>query len=134
MILKEVGSGPSVSSSGAARGTSNWVRPHIVLATRQSMILTPLMQVLLALGCYATGSYCLVIGDTLGVSNDATTRVVYRVSKALCAMGLLGSGLVLFTMSDAKGVSTMLLSHIKYRITHMLCPTLYAAITNELNR
>ena len=23
--------------------------------------------------------------------------------------------------------------HIKYRITHMLCPTLYAAITNELN-
>ena len=41
--------------------------------------------------------------------------------------------LVLFPTSDVDGVSTMLLAHIKYRITHMLCPTLYAAITNELN-
>ena len=63
-----------------------------------------------------------------GVSMDATTGVVYRLSKALCAMGLLGRGLVLFPTSDAKGVSTMLLSHMKYRITHMLCHTLYAAI------
>ena len=80
------------------------------------------MQVLLARGYYATGSYCLVIGDTLGASKDATTRVVYRVSTTLCAMGLLGRGLLLFPTSDAKGVSTMLLSHIKYRITHMLFP------------
>ena len=41
--------------------------------------------------------------------------------------------LVFFPTSDVDGVSTMLLAHIKYRITHMLCPTLYAAITNELN-
>ena len=86
------------------------------------------MQDLLALGYYATGSYCLVIGDTLGVSKKCTTRV----SKVLCAMGLLGRDHVLFPTSDAKGVSTMLLSHIKYRITHILFPTLYAAITNEL--
>ena len=97
------------------------------------MTLTPLMQVLLALRYYATGPYCLVIGDTLEVSKDAPTMVVYCVSKAFCAMGLLGRDLVLFPTSDAKGVSTMLLSHIKYRITHMLFPTLYAAVTNELN-
>ena len=43
--------------------------------------------------------------------------------------------LVLLLTSYVKGVSTMLLpvAHIKYRITHMLCPTLYAAVTNELN-
>ena len=97
------------------------------------MTLTPLMQVLLAPGYYATASYCLVIGDTLGVSKDATTRVENRVSKAFYAMRLLGRGLVLLPTSDAKGVSTMLLSHIKHRIIHMLFPTLYAAITNELN-
>ena len=94
---------------------------------------TPLMQVLLALGYYATGFYCLVIGDTFGASKHVTTRVVCRVSKALCSMGSLGRGLVLFPTSDVKGVSTMLPSHMNYRITHMLCPTLYAAITNKLN-
>ena len=80
------------------------------------------MQVLLTLGYYATRSYCLVIGDSLVVSKDVTTRVVFRVSKALCAMGLLGRGLVLFPTSDAKGVSAMLLAHIKYQITHMIIP------------
>ena len=34
------------TSSGSARGIVNWVRPHIVLAKRHSMALTPLMQVL----------------------------------------------------------------------------------------
>ena len=59
------------------------------------------------------------------MSKDATTRVVYRVSKALCAMGLLGRGLVLFPTSDAKGVSTMLLSHINTELpscfSHTVC-------------
>ena len=43
--------------------------------------------------------------------------------------------LVLLLTSYVKGVSTMLLpvARIKYRINHMLCPTLYAAVTNELN-
>ena len=82
------------------------------------MTLTPSMQVLLTLGYYATGSYCLVIRDTLRESKDASTRVVYRVSKAFCAMGLLGRGLVLFPTSDAKGVSTMLLSHYPHAFSH----------------
>ena len=118
---------PPAPSSAAAHGFVNWFRPNIVLATRNSMTLTPLMQVLLALGYYATGSCCLVIGVTPGVSKDASTREVYRASKALCAMGVLGRGLVLFPTSDAKGVSTMLLPHIRYRITHMLFSKLYAA-------
>ena len=63
----------------------------------------------------------------LGYQN-ATSREVHRVSKAICAMGS-----CIIPTSDVKGVSTMLLAHIKYRITHMLCPTMYAAITNELN-
>ena len=33
-----------------------------------------------------TVSYCLVIGDTLGVSRNAMNRVVHRVSNAFCAM------------------------------------------------
>ena len=37
-------------SSGSARGIVNWVRPHIVLAKRHSMTLTPLMQVLCGWG------------------------------------------------------------------------------------
>ena len=56
---------------------------------------------MLALGYYATEAYFLVIGDTLGVSKDETTRAVYRVSKALCAMV---RGLLLFPTSDLKGV------------------------------
>ena len=122
VILQGMGSGPPAPSSGAARGIVNWVYPHIVLATRYSLTLTPVMQVLLALGYYATGPYCSVIGDTLGVSKDATTRVAYHVSTALCAIGLLGRGLVLFTTSDTMGVSSILLSHIpnKKKETHHL--------------
>ena len=71
----------------------NWIRPHTVSATRRSMALSPLIQVLLALRYYATGAYFSVIGDTLGVSKDATRMAVHRVSKALSAMG---RGLVSF--------------------------------------
>ena len=37
-------------SSGSARGIVSWVRPHIDLAKRQNMTLTPLMQVLCSCG------------------------------------------------------------------------------------
>ena len=64
-----------------------------------------------------------------GIKN-AMSRVVHRVSQ-----GFVQWNLVLLLTTYVKGVSTMLLpvAHIKYRITHMLCPTLYAAVTNELN-
>ena len=55
VIVQEIGSGPPAPSSGAAHGIVNWVRPHIVLATRNNTTLTPLMQVLLALGTKRQG-------------------------------------------------------------------------------
>ena len=121
VILQGVGSGPPATTSGAAHGIVNWVRPHIVLATRQSMTLSSLMQVLLALGYYATGSFCLVIGDTLGVSKDARTRVVHRVSKALRAMGLFGRGLVLFPTSFYNIVVTYKIPNYPHALSHNVC-------------
>ena len=66
---------------GGGGGSAHYIliRPHIVWATRRCMSLTPLMQVLLMLGYYATEAYFLIFGDTLGVSKDATTRAVYTV-------------------------------------------------------
>ena len=55
VIFQGVGPDPPGPSSESARGIVNWVRPHIVLATRHSMTLTLLMY-----GYYATGSYCCV--------------------------------------------------------------------------
>ena len=37
-------------SSGSVRGIVNWICPHIILAKRHSMTLTPLMQVLCGWG------------------------------------------------------------------------------------
>ena len=93
---------PKLQASGAARGIVNWVRPHIVLATRQHDTHS------IDASYVGSGALCnrvllfIVIGDTLGVSKDATTRVVYCESKALCAMGLLGRGLVIFPTSAAR--------------------------------
>ena len=63
------------------------VRPLIRSATGRSMALPPLLQVLLTLRYYATGAYFSVVGATLGVSKDATTKAVHRVTKALCDVG-----------------------------------------------
>ena len=65
----------------------NLVRPLIVSATGCSMALKPLLQVLLALRYYASGTYFSVVGDTLGVSKAATVKAVHRVTKALCEVG-----------------------------------------------
>ena len=86
VIFQGAGVRTPATSSGSARGIVNWVRRHIVLAKRLSMTLTPLMQVLCGCGKTTTGSYCLVIGDKIGVSKNAMSRVVHRVSKAFCAM------------------------------------------------
>ena len=50
VIFQEAGVRTPATSSGSARGIVNWVRPHIVLAKRLSMTLTPLMQVLCGCG------------------------------------------------------------------------------------
>ena len=50
VIFQGAGVRTPVPSSGSAHGIVNWVRPHIVLAKRHSMTLTPLMQVLCGCG------------------------------------------------------------------------------------
>ena len=50
VIFQVAGVRTPAPSSGSARGIVNWVRPHIVLAKRHSMTLTPLMQVLFGCG------------------------------------------------------------------------------------
>ena len=67
---------------GSGRGIVNWVRPHIVLAKRHSMTLTPLMQVSCCWGKQRQGPAVYA----LGIKN-AMSRVVHRVSKVFCAMG-----------------------------------------------
>ena len=63
VIFQGAGVRTPATSSGSARGIVNWVRRYIVFAKRLSMTFTPLMQVLCS-----CGYYCLVIGDTIGVS------------------------------------------------------------------
>ena len=115
MILQGLGSGPPAPSSGAARDIVNWVRPHIVLVTRHSMTLTPLMRVLMALGYYATGSYCLMFGvPAWGIKGCHDLLGSAPCIKGVVCYGIIGKRpCVLFPTSDAKGVSTMLLSHLK---------------------
>ena len=50
VIFRGAGVWTPATSSGSARGIVNWIRPHIVLAKRLSMTLTPLMQVLCGCG------------------------------------------------------------------------------------
>ena len=54
--------------SGSARGIVNWVHPHIVLAKRHSMTLTPLMQVLCGLGKQRQGPTVYWLEIRFGVS------------------------------------------------------------------
>lgn len=51
--------------------------------TRRSMALTPILQILVALRFYATGSYFRVIGDTLGVSKSTVCLCVEHVTAEL---------------------------------------------------
>ena len=50
VILQGAGVRTPSPSSGSENGIVIWVRPHIVLAKRHSMTLTPLMQVLCGCG------------------------------------------------------------------------------------
>ena len=50
VIFQGAGVWTPTPSSGSSRCIVNWVRPHIVLAKRHSMTLTPLMQVLCGWG------------------------------------------------------------------------------------
>jgi len=46
----------------------------------------PIIQLLVTLRFYATGSFLQVIGDFCGISTSSTQRIVYRVSCAIAAL------------------------------------------------
>lgn len=59
------------------------VHPHIVTATRRSMAVTPLLQLLVTLRFYATGAFWKETGDSVGLSAASVHRCVHKVSRAI---------------------------------------------------
>ena len=62
---------------------TNLVAGDISRNTRRNHALPPLLQVLVALRFYASGSFLQVIGDTFGVDKSTVSRVIADVSRAL---------------------------------------------------
>ena len=63
---------------------SNLLQPVLEHATRRSGALSTLLQILVALRFYATGSFQITIGDSLRLSKATVCRCVHAVSAALC--------------------------------------------------
>lgn len=47
-------------------------------------ILSPMMQLMVALRFYADGSFLRSIGDLFNISKASVSRIVHRISKAIC--------------------------------------------------
>ena len=63
---------------------SNLLQPVLEHPTRRSGALSTLLQILVALRFYATGSFQITIGDSLRLSKATVCRCVHAVSAALC--------------------------------------------------
>ena len=64
---------------------TNLVAGDISRNTRRNHALPPLLQVLIALRFYASGSFLQVIGDTFGVDKSTVSQAITDVSRALIA-------------------------------------------------
>ena len=64
---------------------TNLVAGDISRNTRRNHALPPLLQVLIALRFYASGSFLQVIGDTFGVDKSTVSRAITDVSRGLIA-------------------------------------------------
>ena len=64
---------------------TNLVAGDISRNTRRNHALPPLLQVLIALRFYASGSFLQVIGDTFRVDKSTVSRAITDVSRALIA-------------------------------------------------
>ena len=64
---------------------TNLVAGDISRNTQRNHALPPLLQVLIALRFYASGSFLQVIGDTFGVDKSTVSRAITDVSQALIA-------------------------------------------------
>lgn len=55
-------------------------------ATDRNMPLSPLLQVLITLRFYATGSFQLMVGDNAGISKATVSRIVRKVSAVIASL------------------------------------------------
>ena len=62
---------------------SNILKGSLQHQTRRGLPLSSMQQLLVALRCYATGSFERVIGDTFGVSVFAACTVLHKFSRAI---------------------------------------------------
>ena len=63
------------------------VRGDLEFGYRRKGFLSPELQVLVALRFFASGSFQIVVGDTILTHKSTTSRTIHRVSQALCARG-----------------------------------------------
>lgn len=64
----------------------NILRPHLQRPTRSSHALTVEEQVLIALRCFACGSFYEVIADGLAVTKSTVGQVMHSVASALAGL------------------------------------------------
>ena len=116
VIFKGAGVRTPAPSFGSARVIVNWIRPHIVLAKRHNMTITPLKQVLCGWGKQQLSDWRYAWG-----SKNAMSRVVHRVSKAFCAMGSCINSNVGCEGSLYNVASTYKISNYPNALTHTVC-------------
>ena len=63
------------------------VRGDLQFGYRRKGFLSPELQVLVALRFFASGSFQIVVGDTILTHKSTTSRTIHRVSQTLCARG-----------------------------------------------
>ncbi|XP_033755687.1 putative nuclease HARBI1 [Pecten maximus] len=64
----------------------NLIRPKLETATTRSKAISPILQLLVALRFYATGSFFRLIGDSVGLSEASVCRCVHKVSAAIARL------------------------------------------------
>jgi len=82
----------------------NKIQAELQHASERNHALPPMLQLLLALRYYATGSFQIVISDLAGVHNATVCRAVHRVSRAIAGQR---SNYVKFPRSEEERMQTM---------------------------
>lgn len=62
------------------------IEDRLEYPTNRNLPLTPMQQLLVGLRFYASGSFQLTVGDTVGISKATASRVVSRVSAAIASL------------------------------------------------
>ena len=62
------------------------IQDRLEYPTNRNRPLSPMLQVLIALRFYATGSFHLMVGDNAGISKTTVSRIVCKVSEAIASL------------------------------------------------